>query len=81
VPKKPGVLKHQYARQALGWGLKLEAELGVNAHTVNRRRLRMKLEFLDDAEAEATPAQKDVIETHVSRICYACRRRCLLPPW
>jgi hypothetical protein len=30
VPKQPGMLEHEYARQALAQGLKLEAELGVN---------------------------------------------------
>lgn len=30
VPKQPGMLEHEYARQALAEGLKLEASLGVN---------------------------------------------------
>ncbi len=30
VPKQPGMIEHEYARQALAEGLKLEASLGVN---------------------------------------------------
>ena len=30
VPKQPGMLEHEYARQALAEGLKLESSLGVN---------------------------------------------------